>query len=269
MRQLLVRMLCLIRKDLYELVHKKWTFLGSLVISFAAGMVIVFITEADAFNYFYSAQSVLFALSCAVIILGVIVSSQEICSDYEIILREMWKGVSVIELTISRSIKYTVLSFLMSFSVIAPCVCFIDALEIEMLCSLFIVTFLVMLASSLCGLIISAYANNRTMASNIVPIFILLQIVLSGRFFNYKSPVLKNLSTLSLSRWLLDAYLKITNTENIELAIKIYGEEIYTKSLELPSIYPLIGFFVIIPAMILALFLLIYVRLSSINKIEM
>lgn len=256
----------LITKDLYELFHKKTALLWNLLISFATGGVINFITEDDTYNYFYSAQSVLFALSCAIIILGVIAACQDICSDYDIINREVEKGVSALKITISRCIKFAILNLLMCACVIIPFVFFNKTLKNTLLPNIFIVSFLVMFATSLCGLIISTYANNQYVASNIVPIFILLQIVFSGRFFNFESLILKGISTVSLSRWLLDAYLKITSAENIYLAIKIPGVNFQTENLDLPPVYSLSRFFIVIPVFIILLFIFLYFRLSDVKN---
>lgn len=254
----------LIHKDFIEIFCPKKAILWNIVTSLATGSIIVLITESDTFEYFYSAQAVLFALSCALVILGTFASCHEICSDREIICREIKKGISPINITLSRCIKYAIISIIMSICICIPCIIG-HIVTKTMYTEFFAVTFCGVYVSVLSGLLISVLSKKQYVASTVVPVFVLLQIVFSGRIFMFKNSLLKSLSYLSFTRWILDAYLRITNSNEIEYAINVYGTKVLTENVEIADIFNLNNFFMFMPLICITLFVSIAISIAGIN----
>jgi len=144
----------------------------------------LFAINHETFNQYRNAFPVAFALTCAAMLFGLMLSINMVCKDYEIIKRELRMGVSVSNIIISKTLVIIILCAIISAILVLPFER--DAFRISGLNIWFLYTavFLTMVTSSEIGLLMSVFFRKKPQrATNSIPIIMLFQILFSGFIF--------------------------------------------------------------------------------------
>lgn len=169
------------------------------------GILLSFVASDTVFEIYNSTKSILFALSCAGIWIGLFNSIQEICKERVILKREYMANLRLDAYIASKFIVQLALSILQAILI---CLVFgltvgypqkgvmIGNAAIEMTITIAFTIF----SSSGLGLIVSAISKNSDKAMTVAPFILIIQLLFSGILFEL-SDVTEKLSYLTISKW--------------------------------------------------------------------
>lgn len=181
------------------------------------GLLLAVVAEEDAFTSYEGTKSILFALSCSGIWIGMFNTIQEICKERVILKREY---MSNLNLGIYMASKYLVQGIICAVQALILIIIFINMVGradqgafghsagVEMFISLFLTVY----ASSSLGFIVSALSKNGDRAMATAPFLLIIQLLFSGVLFDL-SGITKVVSALTISRWSMEG-LGVTNDLN-------------------------------------------------------
>jgi hypothetical protein len=152
------------------------------------------------------AIAAIFVLSCASILIGLMISVNMICRDYDIIRRELRSGITARTLSLSKTIVLFLLCLGMSFILIIPYILQLYGIPDQYTFLLFGAVFITMFVSSSLGLLISAvWRNKPPMATFSITFVLLYQILFSGFIFEENRFDLRFLNSVSISNYSIKA----------------------------------------------------------------
>ncbi len=174
-------------------------------------------------------QTVLFVMALATSLLGIFSAAYELVKEETIYRRERMLGLKVIPYFAS---KFGVLGLFMAGQVAL----FLLVLAINLRfpgfgvmiwapLEFYITLLLTVLASIALGLFISASASSKDMATYLILIAILIQIVFSGAIFEL-SPLTAPLSYLTITRWSLESLGISANIESLNTLSQVRVENV-------------------------------------------
>lgn len=184
------------------------TFLLPVVI----GLVITIVINKDDMGKLYeSTRATLFTIICAGIYVGMFNSLPLICKERKIIKREYMTGMKISSYIIAMSLFQAIISFVQAeiFLLIfwkLPGIGLSGDPDIagNMFFNYTITLFLVMFASDMIGLFISAIVKSNELANLIAPIIIIFQLVMSGVLFSLKG-ISSRIAAITVSKWGMQA----------------------------------------------------------------
>lgn len=208
--------------------EKQWkNFLSTFIIM----LLICLVTSSEMFLDFAATRKGSFAIVCACIWAGLFNSIQSICREREIIKREHRTGLSLT-------------AYILAHVIYEAFICGVEALIVVMvvgiknmmhlpvsglifpvLLDLFFTFFLIIFASDMLAILISSIVAKENTAMTVMPFVLIIQLVMSDFIFEL-SGISKTISTLTISRWGLNAICAISNTTNsVFRAYKYSGME--------------------------------------------
>lgn len=195
--------------------------LQPLIIAF----LLTIVAQSDAFKIYESTQSIMFALACSGIWIGLFNTIQEICKERAILKREYMGNLKLWAYIVSKyvvqgficiiqtAILTSVFLLMMKHAPKAAQILPTPQLEIGL------TMFLTIYASAAMGLIVSAFVKNADRAMAIAPFVLIIQLLFSGVLFELEGVAYK-ISYATVSRWSMECLGNITNLNKLDSAIK-------------------------------------------------
>lgn len=190
----------------------------------AIAILLYLVADKNVFSIYDSTKSILFALDCSAIWIGLFNTIQEICKERVIVLREYMSNLKLSCYILSKITVHSVLGliqaallsqlFLIFMNHDLPGI-FFKHFNFE----IFLTVWLTILAAASLGLVISAIAKSGDKAMTIAPFTLIIQLLFSGILFTLKG-VGNWISFGTISRWSVEGLGSIVNLNNMKLSIQ-------------------------------------------------
>lgn len=212
-----VRYMELIKNDVMRLMM---LFLQPLIV----GVLLYLVADEDIFDIYEPTKSMLFALSCSGIWIGLFNSIQEICKERVIIKREYMANLKLPIYILSKFIVQAVIGFVQAVLLTGVFLLavgkskegiFFSNFYFEML----LTVFLTILASMSMGFIISSLVKTGDKAMAAAPFILIVQLLFSGILFTL-SGAGEWISYLTISRWSVEGLGSIANLNDMQLRMQ-------------------------------------------------
>lgn len=182
------------------------------------------VADENLFKIYESTKSMLFALSCSGIWIGLFNSIQEICKERVILKREYMANLKLPVYILSKSVIQAGIGFLQA--VILTMVflqlagkelkgIFLSDFRLEILLTIW----LTILAATALGFIISALVKSGDKAMAAAPFVLIVQLLFSGILFQLEGAGEK-ISYGTVSRWSVEALGSITKLNRLDLKLQ-------------------------------------------------
>lgn len=181
------------------------------------GILLSLVASDTVFEIYNSTKSILFALSCAGIWIGLFNSIQEICKERTILKREYMANLRLESYVMSKFIVQLLMSILQAILIITVFILTVGKPDSGILLSnsvfeIVVTMAMTIFASSGLGLIVSSISKNSDKAMTVAPFLLIIQLLFSGILFEL-SDITEKISHLTISRWSVAA-LGITSDLN-------------------------------------------------------
>lgn len=187
--------------------------------------VLLYIVADDrVFEIYESTKSILFALSCSAIWIGLFNSIQEICKERVIVKREYMANLRLSGYVLSKVVLQAFIGIIQAVLLSEIFLKLIDKQKegiffehysIEIVFTIW----LTILASTAMGLIISAFVKSGDKAMTIAPFVLIVQLLFSGILFTLEGAG-KKISYCTVSRWSVEALGSIAHLNRLELKMQ-------------------------------------------------
>lgn len=206
-------------------------FLQPALISF----LLYLVAGENVFSVYNPTKSILFALSCAAIWMGLFNSIQEICKERTILKREYMANLRLGAYVLS---KFEVQFMMAAIQTLLMCGIFFalvgkpeEGLIAGSYLDIMITVCLTVFAASAIGLAVSALFKNSDKAMTAAPFLLIVQLLFSGILFKLEGAT-KVISYLTVSRWSVEGLGSTANLNSLPLEHEIPGvvreaEELY------------------------------------------
>lgn len=225
------------------------------------GILLAFVASDSVFDIYNGTKSILFALSCAGIWVGLFNSIQEICKERVILKREYMANLRLDSYVLSKFFVQLLISIIQAILLVLVFVVTVGKPEGILFDNpffeLFITMTLTIFASSGIGLVVSAVSKNSDKAMTVAPFLLIIQLLFSGILFEL-SGLTEKISYLTVSKWSVAALGISSNLNNLPSAggIKRAFEDIFDFSASnLYETWIILGVFVLICAAVSILLL--------------
>lgn len=167
------------------------------------------VADKDIFDIYESTKSMLFALSCSGIWIGLFNSIQEICKERVIVKREYMANLKLPGYVLSKFVFQAVLGAVQSLLLTGiflalvgknPRGVFLDSFIPEMM----LTVWLTVLASVALGLTVSAVVKTGDKGMTVAPFLLIIQLLFSGILFTLEGAG-EAISCVTVSRWSVEA----------------------------------------------------------------
>jgi len=187
------------------------------------GFLLSLVAGSDAFKTFEETKSILFALSCAGIWMGLFDSIQEICKERSILKREYAANLSMPAYVLSKFIVQCLISIVQAFLLLAIFSIFTGNPSKGLLFGIsffemWFSVFLTIFSSAAIGLVFSSISKNSDRAMTMAPFILIIQLLFSGMLFNL-SGFTKYLSYITISRWSVGVLGSIADVNSLPTKI--------------------------------------------------
>ncbi len=197
--------------------------IASLILMFGQAPIMLVILNtvltSQTFRYHDKAKQFLFVVSSIATIMGVLNSFIEICKERDIFKREYAVNLSLKAYIASKIIVLGIICFVQSLVLCVGINYMADLPSHSLVFGSFgefwFTTYLILLASTGMGLLISTISPNTERATLYMPIVIIPQIVFSGLMFELDG-IKKIVSWFVVNRWGVGAYGSLFKIKNIE-----------------------------------------------------
>jgi ABC transport system ATP-binding/permease protein len=202
---------------------KKQLFLLLLQAPLLAFFMSVVVND-DIFKYYNHTKAILFTMICSAIWMGLLNSIQEICKERVIFKREYAANLRIVPYVLSKVSIQSVVSLAQSLLFVGTVYIVFGLPESGILMDgsffeMTLTTFLVSLAASATGLLVSSLSPNTEIAMIAAPLLLVPQMLFSGMLFELDG-VIKTISYFIISRWGMEAYGSIANLNELPLEIQ-------------------------------------------------
>ncbi len=192
----------LIKNDLPKLLL---LFLQPVAIALLLGMV----ADARVFEIYESTKSILFALSCAGIWIGLFDSIQEICKERAVLKREYMGNLKLWSYMLSKFAVQILIGALQAAMMTGVFALVVGLPERGILFAfgapeLFVTVWLTITAAMALGCVISAYAKSGDKAMVCAPFVLIIQLLFSGILFELKGAGSK-IACATISKWSVES----------------------------------------------------------------
>lgn len=207
----------LIKNDLPRLLL---IFLQPLII----GGLLYVVADEDIFDIYESTKSMLFALSCSGIWMGLFNSIQEICKERVIIKREYMANLKLPVYILSKFIIQALIGFFQAAILTAVFLAAVGKSKPGILMDpfyleIFLTIWMTILASMAIGFIVSSLVKSGDKAMAVAPFILIVQLLFSGILFTLEG-VGEWISYLTISRWSVEALGSIANLNDMSLRMQ-------------------------------------------------
>lgn len=182
------------------------------------------VADKEIFDIYESTKSMLFALSCSGIWIGLFNSIQEICKERVILKREYMANLKLPGYMMSKFVLQAILGLvqaaILSF-VFLNLVdkerkgIFLEHFSVE----IFFTVWLTILASVTIGFVISSMVKTGDKAMAVAPFILIIQLLFSGILFSLKGAG-KIISYCTVSRWSVEALGSIAKLNQLDLKLQ-------------------------------------------------
>lgn len=204
-----------------EIMVNDWKRLMLLLVQpLIIGLLLVMVAGDDVFGTYGDTKSMIFALSCAAIWLGIFNTIQEVCKERTILKREHMAGLSLTVYVLSKLLVQLVTGLIQAIILVAVFILALGSPAERLWLSspdleIFITVFLTIIASELLGLIVSACVRSGDKAMAVAPFILIVQLLFSGILFELSGGG-NYLSDVTVSKWSVGALGSIANLNNLE-----------------------------------------------------
>lgn len=226
-----VRQLGVLTTRYFELIwNDKQRLLLLLLQPLIIALLLTVVAKKDVFKIYGDTQSIMFALACSGIWIGLFNTIQEVCKERAILKREYMGNLRLWTYILSKYIVQGVLCVVQS--VILTSI-FLTAMKhapksAQILgypqLEIWATVFLTIYASAAMGLIVSAFVRNSDRAMAIAPFVLIIQLLFSGVLFELEGAAHK-ISNVTVSRWAMECLGNITDLNKLDMEIKTMPHE--------------------------------------------
>ncbi len=193
--------------------EKQWkNFLTAAILM----IIIMAVTYEDMFKDFPSSRSGLFTIISGCIWVGLFNSIQSICRERAIIKREHRTGLRLSAYITAHAIYEVFLSLIEALIILLLLYVFcgsnMDGLVEGSFLYLYVTFFLVIFSADTIAMFISSLVRKENTAMTIMPFVLVIQLVMSGAIFELKGGIGEFISKITVSKWGLDATMRIANS---------------------------------------------------------
>lgn len=202
----------LIKNDIQRLAM---LILQPIVIALLLGVV----ADDKVFEIFESTRSILFALSCSGIWIGLFNSIQEICKERVILKREYMGNLKLWSYTLSKfgiqlllgAFQAVIITGIFQLTVGLPekGILFENSFG-----EMFVTLWLTISASMALGFVISAFVKSGDKAMTCAPFILIIQLLFSGILFELKGMGSK-IAYITISKWSVESFGSIADLNNM------------------------------------------------------
>lgn len=187
-------------------------------------ILLYLVADENIFDIYESTKSMLFALSCSGIWIGLFNSIQEICKERVIVKREYMANLKLPGYIMSKFTLQAILGFVQSVILTGLFLVlvgkdkkglFLEHFHFEM----FLTVWLTVLVSITMGFVISAFVKSGDKAMAVAPFVLIVQLLFSGILFVLEG-VGEKISYCTVSRWSVEALGSIANLNELELKLQ-------------------------------------------------
>ena len=191
-------------------------FIQPIAIAFLLAVVAV----DDTFITYEDTRSIMFALSCSGIWIGLFNTIQEVCKERPILKREYMGNLRLWGYIVSKYVVQSVICFLQATLLVAI---FLRLMKHSAEAGLYfakpgmeiwITMILTIFASASMGLIVSSLMKNGDRAMAVAPFVLIIQLLFSGVLFTLDG-MAEHVSKITVSRWAMECLGNITNLNKL------------------------------------------------------
>lgn len=191
-------------------------FIQPIAIAFLLAVVAV----DDTFITYEDTRSIMFALSCSGIWIGLFNTIQEVCKERPILKREYMGNLRLWGYIVSKYVVQGVICFLQATLLVAI---FLRLMKHSAEAGLYfakpgmeiwITMILTIFASASMGLIVSSLMKNGDRAMAMAPFVLIIQLLFSGVLFTLDG-MAEHVSKITVSRWAMECLGNITNLNKL------------------------------------------------------
>lgn len=213
-----VRQMLIMTQRNAEIIFNNKAKLGMIILfPVVIGLLLSYVSRKDTFECFENASSALFAITSAVIYIGMFNSLTEICKERSIIKREYMTNMKIPSYILSILLVQAVVCLFQSAVMTAICYSLLEFPASDIIfhggsfLKYYISIFLIMYAADAMGMLISSIVKTNELANLIAPIIIIIQLVLSGVLFRLEGGFVEWISKLTVSHWGMSALGRIAH----------------------------------------------------------
>lgn len=182
------------------------------------------VADDRVFEIYESTKSILFALSCAGIWIGLFNSIQEICKERVVLKREYMGNLKLWSYTLSKFVIQTMVGALQAAIMTAVFQIVVGLPEKGILSGssfpeIFITIWLTITASMALGFIISAFVKSGDKAMTCAPFVLIIQLLFSGILFELKGAGSK-IAYATISKWSVESLGSISDLNNLTMKMQ-------------------------------------------------
>ncbi len=220
-----IRQFRVLVKRYVELMKNDFQRLGVLLLQpLIIGALLCIVADSEVFQIYESTKSMMFALSCSAIWIGIFNSIQEICKERSILKREYMANLRLTGYIFSKLLIQAVLGLIQSIFLVGTFLFLLDADEKGIFFSHFhfeilITVWLTVMASVAMGLVISSMVKTGDKAMALAPFVLIVQLLFSGILFELEGAG-ETISYCTVSRWSVEALGSIARLNQLDLRMQ-------------------------------------------------
>lgn len=207
----------LIRNDLQRFMM---LFLQPVLIA-----LLLYIVAADeVFDIYEDTKSILFALSCAVIWIGLFNSIQEVCKERSILRREYMGNLRLSAYVLSKFIVQAVIGALQTALILCIFTKGVGQAEKGLwfknpFFENYVLIWLTILAATALGFLISSFVRSVDKAMVLAPFVLIIQLLFSGILFDLEG-IGEKIAKLTISKWSVEGLGTIAHLNKMTLRLQ-------------------------------------------------
>ena len=194
-------------------------FLQPIIIA----ILIALVADENVFDQYGSTRSIVFAVSCAGIWVGLFNSIQEICKERNILKREYMANLRLGAYVLSKFAVQLLLGALQALIMVAMFFITVGSPEEGLMTGsgffeMFVTMMLTIFSSAAIGFVVSSLSKNSDKAMTVAPFLLIIQLLFSGILFELKDATEK-ISYLTVSRWSVSSFGTVANLNDLPMAV--------------------------------------------------
>lgn len=219
------RQLMILIQRYLELMKNDWARLLILMIQpVIIGLLLYLVSEETVFDVYENTKTMMFALCCSGIWIGLFNSIQEICKERNILRREYMTNLKLPVYVFSKFAVQSLIGAVQAIFLTGTFLgaigkngegLFLDSFFPELILSIW----LVILASEALGLAVSANAKSGDKAMVAAPFILIIQLLFSGILFKLEG-FGEWISYVTVSRWTVEALGSTVNLNDLPLKLQ-------------------------------------------------
>jgi len=209
----------LAKRHLHILVNDRSRLMLLLFQAPLLGVLISIVADGDQFVQQEMTKSLLFALSCSALWIGILNSIQEICKERVILRREYMTGLHLGAYVVSKMTVMGLVCLIQSALLTGVFCLFVGAPDTGIILppviEFYITTFMTAFSASAMGIFVSALFKNADRAMTVAPILLMPQLLFAGIIFKMEG-FAEKISYFVTCRYSMQAYGSIADINGLE-----------------------------------------------------